>query len=96
VKKRQITGTIAVSEITDISWCENGYLLGTCTILGVAFHCAFIRVRKTRNGPLECTGTRVAHEIFENLDPGQKERFQTVRVPGQPGEWVLVIQPFWR
>ena len=93
---KRITETINVSAITDISRCEDGYLLGTCTILGVPFHCTFIRVRRTRNGALECTGTRVAYEIFENLDPGQKERFQTVRVPGQRGEWVLVIQPFWR
>ena len=94
-KRKQITETIDVSAITDITWCEKGYLLGTCTILGVPFHCTFIRVRRTRNERLECTGTRVAREIFENLDPDQKERFQTVRIPGQRGEWVLVIQPFW-
>jgi hypothetical protein len=96
MNKKQIPETINVSAITDITWCENGFVLGSCTVLGVPFHCTFIRVRRTRSERLQCTGTRVAHEIFENLDPDQRERFQTVRIPGQSGEWVLVIQPFWR
>jgi len=38
--------------------------------------------------------TDCPHEIFRDIQRLDEGAFKTIEVPGYPGDWVLVIQPF--
>lgn len=79
--------------------CADGYLLGTINLFGIPMHANFIRV-KEEFGEHEEEGEQVcdsmAPQATENWDSFcqlQDAAFQTIKIPGFPGEWVCVIHP---
>jgi hypothetical protein len=84
-----------LTEITDV-WLEDGGLrmIATVVIFGVYFHAEFLRV----TGEPGCQvgmGDGACRDTFDLLmnfdDDGD---FQSVQIPGFPGDCVLAITPY--
>jgi hypothetical protein len=71
---------------------EEDGLLGTVYIFGVMHHAWFVRVDDTDDDQVATDDPHDRLSEFRQLD-ADGGRFQTVEVPGFPGQYVLVIYP---
>jgi len=84
----------AITQIDDL-WVGDGgnRMTGTVVIFGIHYHADFLRVTGEL-GQQTGAGDESA-EVFDRLMSFDDEGdFQTFRIPGFEGRWVVVITPF--
>jgi len=82
----------------DFEEIEPGRILGGMTVNGAGFHAEAIRVRENAEGIQEFDGpdslSSEGPGVLDNMfGYDQDGPFQTVRIDGFPGRWVLFITP---
>ena len=85
--------------LTDVTH-EHGVLQAQTEIALVPHHVTLVRVTdQAASGGLRQVATDDPDDHFANFDgadPGADGPFYTVKIPGHPGEWALLLSPFCR
>lgn len=87
---------IPCSDLIENIWpADDGYLLGTMTIMGALHHVAFIRVKYDDNGTQVADAGPLYQEMMDKAYEagGGDGPWVTMQLPVFVGDWICIITP---
>ncbi len=94
VRRRLRTETVVLDKLRRNG--DQDVVFATTEILGASFHVQFVRVQDAGDGGLQEPTNDPEDYYHDMLDADIGGSFQTVKLPGYDGDWVMMIYPFTR